>query len=521
MKSVFMLHVGFELSLAFRNLMGFAKLDVRIREGVRFKLHELRMEEFTSGIIKVNDFAPFTETERALMDIAADPPDVLCVSCYIWNAPPVLAFCQRVRALCPGTLVVAGGPEVGYKPTEILTRWTAIDVVVTGEGEETFRDILLAELDDRRDALVGMAGTTTRGADGVITAGPPRAPLADINVIPPPFDEELAAGSDALGHFDGSVIYETLRGCVYKCAFCLYGKGLFSYRTYDEDRVVRELGALLTAGYTVQVVDPIFGLHQKRTKRVLRRIAELDYPGGLIIESYAELIDREMAELFKAAKVQQIGVGLQSIGHSAIEEMDRRFRMQRFVENLGHLGELGLNYYVDVIYGLPEDDYEGFKKTLDFALGFPQADVEIYRLLALPGTRYHDAAEKYGLRYSPEPPYETYGCDTFPYEDVVRAHKVAQTYKLLRRSLKQVYMLEPAWRKGYSGSAAAFLEDLAGYLEETGVLDFFSNADIDAVAFAFRAKLQEFLILRGLTGTQRDVEPPPEGPRGMRPSLMD
>lgn len=494
----YMLHVGFEISLAYRNLMGFARLDPRVASGVRFELREFRMEQFASGLIKVNDFAPFTEMEKALMEVAELQPDVLCISCYIWNAQPLLAFCQRAKALSPDTLIVAGGPEVAYTAKETLTRWPSVDVVVSGEGEEIFRDLLLTLLDDGREALVGQPGTTVRASSGEIIAGPPRAPLADINAIPSPWTQALDEQDPALDHFDRSIIFETLRGCVYKCAFCLYGKGFFSARYYDEERVFAELSRLLLAGYTVQVVDPIFGLHIKRTKRLLSRLAELDYSGGLRIESYAELIDPEMADLFKAARVQQIGVGLQSVGTTAIKEMDRRFRLERFARNLTYMGEIGLPYYIDVIYGLPEDTYAGFLETIDFALGFENADLEIYRLLALPGTRYHDEAARYGLRYSPEPPYETYGCDSFPYSDVVKAHKIAQTYKLLRAATGRPWALAGVWRKHYDNRPSAFLTDLAGYLEGRNLLDFFSSDALANANFVIRQYLADFLEGREL-----------------------
>jgi radical SAM superfamily enzyme YgiQ (UPF0313 family) len=496
MLDVYLLHVGFEISLAYRCLEGFARLDPRIDREVRFHRREYRMEHFIATGLRVNDFAPFSEMERALIELRELRPAVLGVSCYIWNSTAMLTFCQRAKALVPDLLIIAGGPDVGNRPDDVLTRWPSIDLVVQGEAEETFTELLNHLLDGRRDALVGLAGTTTRASDGALVRGPWRPPLENLDRIPSPYTDELDREDPSLARFDRSVIYETLRGCVFDCAFCLYGQT--RHRKFDEDRVIRDLSRLVSAGYDVQVVDPIFGLNKKRTKHILEALAELNAPGGLRIESYAELLDRETAELYKRANVKQIGLGLQTIEEDSLKEMDRRFKLERFNENLRHLDDLGLDYYVDVIYGLPMSDYAGFRRTIDFVLGsFPHADLEIYRLLALPGTRYHAEAAKYGLQFSPEPPYETYGCETFPYADVMRAHRVAHVYKLLRASVRQVWRLSAVWQRHYDGSAVAFLEDFAQWLAASKVLDFLSTHALEETRFVLNAKLTEFLQARG------------------------
>ncbi|MCB9730534.1 MAG: DUF4080 domain-containing protein [Deltaproteobacteria bacterium] len=524
MLDVYLLHVGFEISLAYRCLEGYARRDPRIDAEVRFFRRELRMEQFMATGLRVNDFAPFSESERALAELRERRPAVLGVSCYIWNSTAMLTFCQRAKALVPDLLVVAGGPDVGNRPEDVLQRWPAVDVVVQGEAEETFAELLRLMLDGRRDALAGLAGTTTRGEDGALVRGPWRPPLENLDLIPSPYDDELDREDPALSRYDRSVVYETLRGCVFDCAFCLYGQT--RHRKFDDQRVIRDLSRLVSAGYDVQVVDPIFGLNKKRTKVILEALAALEAPGGLRIESYAELLDRETAELYKRANVKQIGLGLQTIEEESLQEMDRRFKLERFQENLAHLDDLELEYYVDVIYGLPKSDYQGFRRTIDFVLGsFPHADIEIYRLLALPGTRYHAEADKYGLAFSPEPPYETYGCETFSYEDIMRAHRVAHVYKMLRGGLRQVWRLSAVWKRHYDGSAVAFLEDFADWLEQSRVLDFLSTHALTETSFLLNSKLAEFLEARGYARVEDEPSsgaptPPEPADRRSQPGVI-
>lgn len=506
---VFLLHVGFEVSLAYRNMRDFARLDPEIHDGVEFILREFRTEEFANEGLRVNDFAPFSPTERTLLEVARLQPDVLALSCYIWNTRALLVFAERVRQMSPSTLIVAGGPDVAYQAERVLARWPALDVIVSGEGEEIFRDLLKVLLSGSRDGLATLGGTTVRMPDGAVVTNCMRDPIAKLDDIPAPYVDELESDAPALKRFDNSLIYETIRGCVYHCAFCLYGKGFFKYRYYDETRCVTDLARLLDKGFTVQVVDPIFGLNRNRTKRILTRLTEVERPGQLIIESYAELVDDEVAALFKKARVTQIGIGLQSIGPAAILEMDRRFNRERWIAGANALSANGLGYYVDVIYGLPGDTYQSFLDTIDFALSCSNADLEIYRLLALPGTRYFEEAAKYGLRYSPESPYETYGCDTFPYEDVMRAHTIAHTYKLVRTAIGKVQKLAPIWRKAYRNSPSAFLTDLAGHLQAKNAFDFFNTSAMADARFVISRLFNEFLVQRGLVATASEAVPAP------------
>lgn len=107
---------------------------------------------------------------RALADHAGDAalvaaivarrPDVLGLSLYTWNSERSLAVARRVKALLPGLLVVAGGPEVQPDNPWVLEH-PALDVAVVGEGEQTFVELLEALLRGQGDK-----GTRGQGDKG-------------------------------------------------------------------------------------------------------------------------------------------------------------------------------------------------------------------------------------------------------------------------------------------------------------------------------------------------------------------
>ena len=70
-----------------------------------------------------------------------EKPDVVAFSCYIWNITKTLEICHFIKENL-NCKIVLGGPEVAYRPKDVLERYEFIDFVLSGEGEWTFPDFL-------------------------------------------------------------------------------------------------------------------------------------------------------------------------------------------------------------------------------------------------------------------------------------------------------------------------------------------------------------------------------------------
>ena len=77
-----------------------------------------------------------------LKDIYRCHPDVVCVSCYIWNITFVRELMQDLRKILPDVPFWAGGPEVSYDAETFLGKNPAFNGVMVGEGEETFLELV-------------------------------------------------------------------------------------------------------------------------------------------------------------------------------------------------------------------------------------------------------------------------------------------------------------------------------------------------------------------------------------------
>ena len=75
-----------------------------------------------------------SEIERKILDSA---PDIISFTCYIWNIEKTLDLCSKLKNKTKA-IIILGGPEVSYRPKDVLTNHDYIDYVLSGEGEEIF-----------------------------------------------------------------------------------------------------------------------------------------------------------------------------------------------------------------------------------------------------------------------------------------------------------------------------------------------------------------------------------------------
>ena len=55
-----------------------------------------------------------------LEEVYRRSPDVLLLSCYIWNIGMMMELAEEYRRICPQTIILAGGPEVSYNSAQLL-----------------------------------------------------------------------------------------------------------------------------------------------------------------------------------------------------------------------------------------------------------------------------------------------------------------------------------------------------------------------------------------------------------------
>jgi radical SAM superfamily enzyme YgiQ (UPF0313 family) len=369
-------------------------------------------------------------TAEAIADAVVDArPDLVGLSCYVWNIKAMLAAARLIQERDPNVRIVLGGPEAGPQAADVLRAHPYIHVVVYSEGEVPFADIV--EALQRGDGFGAVPGICFRDSDGAVVDNGSAALVKSLDDYPSP---HLQRYVDYTGRI---VCIETQRGCVFECNFCFYNKDYsLRNRRFDLDRVKEEL--LLVLGHgpkEIYLMDPVFNLNAARAKEICRFIATHN-TGGVPIHSeiWAEFVDDELASLMRQAGFCMLEVGLQTTNETALATTERRLRMQPFTEGLAHLQRHGLRFELQLIYGLPDETRATFRESLNFAMSLDPPTLAVFLLLVLPGTQLWRKAAALKLDFDPEPLYSIRSHLSMTAADIDYGRRLVAAVDLLERS---------------------------------------------------------------------------------------
>jgi len=189
------LETGTDIQLALYYLKGYL---LKVKPSPKVTIRIFNENENTSAIVK------------KIIDLK---PHLIGFSCYIWNIKKILCICRRLKEINPGLKIVLGGPEASPRAEEILAKEKVIDVVVRGEGEESFAQLTVQMGRSIAADLSGIRGISFRKGAKVIRS-PDRPLLRNVGCIPSPYLSGLVNLKDK-NIVD--VPLETMRGCSSRC----------------------------------------------------------------------------------------------------------------------------------------------------------------------------------------------------------------------------------------------------------------------------------------------------------------
>jgi hypothetical protein len=323
---------------------------------------------------------------------------------YMWNIERNIRIARRLKLRNPDIFIIFGGPEIDGN------HWVldepAIDLLVVGEGEQAFADIL-----GRR--AQGLPLPKILAAEHYL----------DLKRLPNPYLEKIIVPSAG-----ESMFLETMRGCPYHCKYCFYSKSYSGMRYFSEDL----MGSFfeMARQYNVPevyVMDPSFNVAPGLKAR-LEKIARANSTKiPLHTEIRLESVTPKIAALMQQAGFHSAEVGLQSINPQALKAIHRSFDRDAFIAGARNLQEQGIDAKTGVILGLPHDKPRDFANTIDFLIDLNlQESMEIYPLSILPGTKLRDEAASFGLQHMDKPPYQVLSTPTMKQEEMQLAISIAE-----------------------------------------------------------------------------------------------
>jgi radical SAM superfamily enzyme YgiQ (UPF0313 family) len=339
------------------------------------------------------------ERECAAILATMDDPLVAAFTIFFWNRAASLELARRIKDRWPACRIVIGGNDVTNQQDAVFAEAPWVDVLVHGEGELRFRELLRRFLHtgpDARPDVHDIAGISYRAASGEVMTTPPADRIADLAEVPSPILSPVFSDADIAA--TRVLIFETNRGCPYSCAFCYWGGAINSkVRQFPIERIAAELDRIIKLaqpGTQLFIADANFGI-VPRDADIARLIIETCRRYGkriTVLTNWAKnTTDRVVDiahQLHSAGLVGAITLSAQSFDPEVLQIANRsNIRVNTYRKMQERFRELDVPTYTDLIWGLPGETPASFRTGVEEVLtagGCPK----IYPLLLLNNTEY-------------------------------------------------------------------------------------------------------------------------------------
>lgn len=354
-------------------------------------------------------------------DLYSKKPDVIGFSCYIWNIEETMKVVAMLKKINPELVIILGGPEVTYDVGEWLDQIPGADFIVIGEGEVTFK-ALLSEIEGANDYK--KVGGIAYRQDGKKVIQPQNGKV-DLKSLPTPY--RLEEDRDELSK---RVTYiETSRGCPFSCQFCLSSIEV-GVRYFDREKIKEDIRYLMENGAkTIKFVDRTFNISRSYAMDMFQFLIDEHHPGVVFqFEITADIMRPEVIQFLNdhaPAGLFRFEIGVQSTNDHTNDLVMRRQNFEKLTRTVTMVKDgQKIDQHLDLIAGLPEEDYLSFRKTFNDVFELRPEEMQLGFLKMLRGTGLRIRANDHDYIYSDHAPYEILGNNVLSFDDIVRIKQV-------------------------------------------------------------------------------------------------
>ena len=414
--------------------------------------------------IVLKEYTINQQKDDIMRDIYLEHPDVVCVSCYIWNLSFVKELMADLIKILPGADFWAGGPEVSYDAEKFLTENSEFKGVMVGEGEETFKELAGYYVEKNPQNLKDMTGICYRDGDQIIHNG--WRQIMDLSSIPFIYKD--------LSEFKNRIIYyESSRGCPFSCSYCLSSIDK-KLRFRDTETVKKELQFFIENKVPqVKFVDRTFNCKHDHAMAIWKYINEHD--NGVTnfhFEISADLLREEELQEMSTMRpgLIQLEIGVQSTNPDTIKAIHRTMDFEKLKGIVDRIHSFGnIHQHLDLIAGLPYEDYDSFRHSFNDVYALKPQQLQLGFLKVLKGSHMMEMCREYGIVYKTQEPYEVLSTKWLDYDHVLKLKTVENMVEVYYNSGQFQNTLE--YLENFFPDAFSIYERLGSFYMEKGYGD--------------------------------------------------
>ena len=414
--------------------------------------------------IVLKEYTINQQKDDIMRDIYLEHPDVVCVSCYIWNLSFVKELMADLIKILPGADFWAGGPEVSYDAEKFLTENSEFKGVMVGEGEETFKELAGYYVEKNPQDLKNMTGICYRDGDQITHNG--WRQIMNLSSIPFIYKD--------LSEFKNRIIYyESSRGCPFSCSYCLSSIDK-KLRFRDTETVKKELQFFIDNKVPqVKFVDRTFNCKHDHAMAIWKYINEHD--NGVTnfhFEISADLLREEELQEMSTMRpgLIQLEIGVQSTNPDTIKAIHRTMDFEKLKGIVDRIHSFGnIHQHLDLIAGLPYEDYDSFRHSFNDVYALKPQQLQLGFLKVLKGSHMMEMCREYGIVYKTQEPYEVLSTKWLNYDHVLKLKTVENMVEVYYNSGQFQNTLE--YLEKFFPDAFSIYERLGSFYMEKGYGD--------------------------------------------------
>ncbi|MFW9827749.1 MAG: B12-binding domain-containing radical SAM protein [Candidatus Thorarchaeota archaeon] len=316
--------------------------------------------------------------------------DLIGITCMTNTFKIVLTICKIAKKCGVPTLLG------GFHPTlvpSIIDEFDCIDMICRGEGENTFRELLIGR---PKEKILGLSYRS----NGIVIHNPDRPQIENLDLLPYPRND-LVISKPYHYIWVPAWVSETSRGCPFKCNFCCvtqFHNGM--YRTKSPEKVIKELMDVPNSAKLVFFTDDNFTLKKSRIMKIcdLLKKTKLNRHLMFVCQSRVDDIANNPDMVIEMSKSGFICffLGFESFKQLSLNNMQKQYTLDKVRKCVNICHKNGIMIFGSFIIGnigeTVKDTWRTFKLMKELELDMIMTNP----ITPFPGTPLYDEAIEKG-----------------------------------------------------------------------------------------------------------------------------
>jgi len=311
-----------------------------------------------------------------------DKYERIAISDYIWSEKIVKRIMPYIRVKNFNGFFILGGNQITYSSTdELFKEYPDCKIFIVGYGENSLLYSLSIDYNESKHPLILKRKSI-------------------LQELPSPYlENQLKVKQN-----QNMVRMETKRGCIYSCNFCAHRElhsSSLKVHDFPLERIFAELDLFNKKKVKkINIIDPIFN-YGNNYMIILKYMKDIELKSKISLQTKFELIKGQRGEEF-IDLCSHLNVvlefGLQTISEAECKAINRINKIQHVSNIIKILNKKGIDYEVDLIYGLPNQTIKSFKESITFLKQLNCKKITAHPLMLLKGTKLYYDKNNWGLK---------------------------------------------------------------------------------------------------------------------------